>query len=79
MIEVIVTAHCLGGVAISADPDSGVLDPYQRVWGYPILHFADGSADNANLGVNPSLTYARKPNVRGNCGAARVSRSPAPA
>lgn len=50
------TAHFLGGVAIGSSPDRGVLDPYQRVWGYPDLHVVDGSAVSANLGVNPSLT-----------------------
>ena len=33
-----------------------MVDPYQRVFGYPGLHIADGSAISANLGVNPSLT-----------------------
>lgn len=50
------TAHFIGGCVIGASPDSGVVDPYQRVFGYPGLHVADGSAISANLGVNPSLT-----------------------
>lgn len=50
------TAHYLGGCVIGDDPESGVVDPYQRVYGYPGLHIADGSAVTANLGVNPSLT-----------------------
>ena len=33
-----------------------MIDPYQRVYGHPGLHVADGSAVTANLGVNPSLT-----------------------
>ena len=33
-----------------------MVDPYQRVYGHPGLHVADGSAITANLGVNPSLT-----------------------
>ena len=33
-----------------------MVDPYQRVYGHPGLHVADGSAVTANLGVNPSLT-----------------------
>ena len=36
--------------------ESGVIDPYHRVWGYPTLHVVDGSTITANLGVNPSLT-----------------------
>jgi cholesterol oxidase len=52
------TAHFLGGVVIGSSPERGVVDPYQRVWGYPDLHVVDGSAVSANLGVNPSLTIA---------------------
>jgi cholesterol oxidase len=50
------TAHFLGGCAIGDSGESGVIDPYQRVYGHPGLHVADGSAITANLGVNPSLT-----------------------
>ncbi len=50
------TAHFIGGCAIGATVESGVVDPYQRVFGHPGLHVADGSAISANLGVNPSLT-----------------------
>jgi cholesterol oxidase len=50
------TAHFIGGCTIGASPESGVVDAYQRVYGHPGLHIADGSAISANLGVNPSLT-----------------------
>ena len=50
------TAHFLGGCAIGDSPETGVIDPYQRLYGHPGLHVADGSAVTANLGVNPSLT-----------------------
>ncbi|MFI0432922.1 MAG: GMC family oxidoreductase N-terminal domain-containing protein [Candidatus Nanopelagicales bacterium] len=50
------TAHFVGGAVISETPDRGVIDPYQRVHGYPTLHVVDGAAITANLGVNPSLT-----------------------
>ena len=50
------TAHFIGGCAIGTSPENGVVDPYQRVYGHPGLHVADGSAISANLGVNPSLT-----------------------
>ncbi len=50
------TAHFIGGCAIGDSPSTGVVDPYQRMYGYPGLHVADGSAISANLGVNPSLT-----------------------
>jgi cholesterol oxidase len=50
------TAHFLGGCSIGDSDENGVIDPYQRVYEYPGLHVADGSAITANLGVNPSLT-----------------------
>ena len=50
------TAHFIGGCTIGESPDTGVIDPFQRVHNYPGLHVADGSAISANLGVNPSLT-----------------------
>jgi cholesterol oxidase len=50
------TAHFLGGCTIGESPETGVIDPYQRMYGHPGLHVVDGSAITANLGVNPSLT-----------------------
>ncbi len=50
------TAHFIGGATIGRSPEDGVVDAYQRVFNYPGLHIADGSAISANLGVNPSLT-----------------------
>jgi cholesterol oxidase len=50
------TAHFIGGCVIGATAETGVIDPYQRVFGYDGLHVSDGSAISANLGVNPSLT-----------------------
>jgi cholesterol oxidase len=50
------TAHFLGGCVIGDSPEHGVVDPYQRLWGYPGITVADGSTVSANLGVNPSLT-----------------------
>ena len=50
------TAHILGGAVIGDSAETGVIDPYQRVYGHPGLHVADGSAISANLGVNPALT-----------------------
>ena len=54
--DIPLTAHFLGGVAISDSPTSGVIDPYHRLWGHPGISVVDGSAVSANLGVNPSLT-----------------------
>ncbi|GAB2774870.1 GMC family oxidoreductase [Nocardioides salsibiostraticola] len=50
------TAHYVGGAVIGDSADSGVVDPYHRVYAYPGLHIIDGSTIGANLGVNPSLT-----------------------
>ncbi|MGH3554876.1 MAG: GMC oxidoreductase, partial [Mycobacterium sp.] len=50
------TAHFVGGCAIGDSPATGVVDPYQRLYGYPGLHVIDGSAIAANLGANPALT-----------------------
>ncbi len=50
------TAHFIGGCAIGDSSATGVVDPYQRLYGYDGLHVVDGSAVSANLGVNPSLT-----------------------
>jgi cholesterol oxidase len=51
-----VTGHFIGGAAIGAGPEHGVIDAYHRVFGHPGLHVIDGAAVTANLGVNPSLT-----------------------
>ena len=50
------TAHFIGGCPIGDSPATGVVDPYQRLYGYPGLHIIDGSTIPANLGVNPALT-----------------------
>jgi cholesterol oxidase len=50
------TAHFVGGAVIGNSAETGVIDPYHRVYGYPGLHVVDGAAVSANLGVNPSLT-----------------------
>ncbi|MFD1825196.1 GMC family oxidoreductase N-terminal domain-containing protein [Mumia zhuanghuii] len=50
------TAHFIGGCAIGDSAETGVIDPYHRLYGYDGLHVVDGAAISANLGVNPSLT-----------------------
>jgi cholesterol oxidase len=50
------TAHFIGGCAIGDSAETGVIDPYQRLYGHEGLHVVDGSALSANLGVNPSLS-----------------------
>src|SRR5947209_4711723 len=56
LFNIPLTAHFLGGAAIGDSPESGVIDPYHRAYGYPTLFVVDGAAISANLGVNPSLT-----------------------
>jgi cholesterol oxidase len=56
LFNIPLTAHFLGGAAIGDTPEHGVIDPYQRVYGYPTLAVMDGAAISANLGVNPSLS-----------------------
>jgi len=56
VFDVPLTAHFLGGAAISDSPETGAIDPYHRLWGHPGISVTDGSAVSANLGVNPSLT-----------------------
>ena len=51
-----ITAHILGGAVIGRDPEHGVVDADQRVFGYENLLVCDGAAVPANVGVNPSLT-----------------------
>ncbi|MQY17919.1 GMC family oxidoreductase N-terminal domain-containing protein [Nocardia macrotermitis] len=56
LANVPITGHFIGGCAIGDSPETGVVDPYQRLYGYEGLHIVDGSTISANLGVNPSLT-----------------------
>jgi cholesterol oxidase len=49
------SAHFIGGITIGERADQGVVDPYQRAFGYPGLHVIDGSVMPANPGVNPTL------------------------
>ena len=55
-LNIPMTAHILGGAPIGDSPQTGVIDPYQRVYGHDGIHVVDGAAVSANLGVNPSLT-----------------------
>ncbi len=50
------TAHILGGAAMGAGSEQGVIDRDHNVFGYQNMLVCDGSAISANIGVNPSLT-----------------------
>jgi cholesterol oxidase len=56
LLDIPITAHLLGGACIGDTPSTGVIDPYQRVFGHEGLHVIDGASVTANLGANPSLT-----------------------
>lgn len=56
VFDIPMTAHFLGGCPIGDSAETGVVDPYHRVYGHEGLHVVDGAAISANLGVNPSLT-----------------------
>ncbi len=56
LFDVPATAHVLGGAAIGASPEKGVINDKNEVFGQPGLYVCDGSMIPANLGVNPSLT-----------------------
>ncbi|WP_441245694.1 GMC family oxidoreductase N-terminal domain-containing protein [Kitasatospora sp. McL0602] len=56
IFDIPMTAHFIGGCPIADSRENGVVDPYQRLYGYPGISVVDGSTISANLGVNPSLT-----------------------
>ncbi|WP_106403416.1 GMC family oxidoreductase N-terminal domain-containing protein [Actinocorallia populi] len=56
LFDIPLTAHFIGGCVIGDSPQTGVIDPYHRLYGHRGLHVVDGSTISANLGVNPSLT-----------------------
>lgn len=56
LLNIPMTAHCMGGAGIGRTPAEGVCDGRNRVFGYRNMYICDGSMLGANLGVNPSLT-----------------------
>jgi cholesterol oxidase len=56
ILNIPMTAHFIGGCVIGDSPETGVIDPYHRLFGYPDAYVVDGAALSANLGVNPSLS-----------------------
>lgn len=58
LLNIPMTAHCMGGAAMGRTRGDGVCDGKSRVFGYYNMYICDGSMLSANLGVNPSLTIA---------------------
>ncbi len=54
----VLTAHPLGGCAMSEGPEGGVVNDRGEVWGHPGLFVTDASIIPGPLAVNPSLTIA---------------------
>lgn len=54
----LLTLHPLGGCAMAATPETGVVDHLGRVFGYPNLYVVDGAIVPTPIGRNPSHTIA---------------------
>jgi cholesterol oxidase len=57
-VRKLLTAHPLGGCIMGVNKDSGVVNEFGEVWGYPGLYVADGSIVPTALSVNPSMTIS---------------------
>ena len=57
-VRKLLTAHPLGGCAMSDRKDDGVVDEFGQVWNYPNLFVADGSIIPTALAINPSATIS---------------------
>ncbi len=58
LLNIPMTAHCMGGAAMGHNRTDGVCDGKSRVFGYRNMYICDGSMFGSNLRVNPSLTIA---------------------
>jgi cholesterol oxidase len=54
----LLTAHPLGGCAMSDRKEDGVVDEFGQVWNYPDLYVSDGSIVPTALAINPSATIS---------------------
>jgi choline dehydrogenase-like flavoprotein len=52
----LVSAHVMGGAAMSSQPDGGVVDEYGRHWTLRNLSIIDGSIFPTSIGANPQLS-----------------------
>jgi cholesterol oxidase len=58
VFRTLVTLHPLGGCAMGATAEQGVVDDLGRVFNYPNLHVVDGAILPTAVGRNPSHTIA---------------------
>lgn len=49
-------SHPMGTCRMGGDPETSVVDPFGRVWGWDNLRVADASIFPSSLGVNPQVT-----------------------
>ncbi len=56
VLEIERYAHLVGGCAMSATPETGVIDSDHRVWSVPNLFVCDGSVMPTQGSANPALT-----------------------
>ena len=54
----LLTLHPLGGCAMGASADTGVVNHLGQVFGYPNLYVVDGAIVPTPIGRNPSHTIA---------------------
>ncbi|MBV8773269.1 MAG: GMC family oxidoreductase [Deltaproteobacteria bacterium] len=54
----LLTAHPLGGCAMSDREEDGVVNEFGEVWRYPGLYVSDGSIIPTALAINPSATIS---------------------
>ncbi len=52
----VVSAHVMGGAAMSSQPEEGVVDEYGRHWQLRNLSVIDGSVFPTSIGANPQLS-----------------------
>ena len=72
------TAHFIGGCTIGDSPETGVVDAYQRVYGHPGLHVADGVGDLGQPRRQP-VPHDHRPGRAGDVVLAQQGRAgPAP-
>lgn len=55
-LKIALTVHPLGGCALGASPETGVVDHRGEVFGYPNLFVVDGANFPRPIGRNPALT-----------------------